>query len=207
MRTLRFGDCLLREVSAPFEDSCPLRESGVFPRFPRVRYGRTRWGDAMGGWFLQAGADSRVWWRYNFGAKVRPRYRDKISRHNDLSINVLELLGMVIGAWVFLVQANTKPSYVRDSIRMRGDNSSAVAWVNKCRGGKEPRSGALIRILGCLEIGSDWHFDSTHVAGEQNTTADSRVDTREQIPRERHGTSRPGSGDRGLCGVVFFVTG
>ena len=28
---------------------------------------------------------------------------------------------------------------------------SAVQWVSKCRGGREPRSGALMRLLGCLE--------------------------------------------------------
>lgn len=36
---------------------------------------------------------------------------------------------MVLGAWVFIVQSETKPMYARDSILMRGDNSSAVSWV------------------------------------------------------------------------------
>ena len=122
---------------------------------------------------MQVGARTGVWWRYDFSMEVRARFRDKVSGRDDLSINVLELLGMIVGAWIFIVQADTKPAYARDSIRMRGDNSSAVKWVNKCRGGKEPRSGALTMILGCLEMGCDWHFESTHhVAGKQNTIAD-----------------------------------
>lgn len=103
---------------------------------------------------------------------MRSRVREKVNRRDDLSINVLELLGMVVGAWMFLIQAQTRPTYARDSIRLRGDNSSAVAWVNKCRGGKEPRSGALMRVLSYLEMGSDWHFDSRHIAGAKNTIAD-----------------------------------
>ena len=55
---------------------------------------------------------------------------------------------------------------------MRGDNMSAVQWVSKCSGGREPRSGALMRLLGCLEVGSRWWFDALHVAGVENTIAD-----------------------------------
>jgi len=143
-----------------------------FPQPPAYMLWSDASGDAMGGWFLEHGADSGIWWRYDFSTEVRSRFREKIHGRDDLSINVLELLGMVVGAWVFIVQAKTKPAYARDSVRMRGDNSSAVGWVNRCKAGKEPRSGALMRILGCLEMGSDWHFDSQHIAGSQNTIAD-----------------------------------
>lgn len=129
-------------------------------------------GDAMGGWFLRTGDSEGVWWRFDFSVEVRARFRTRVCGRDDLSINVLELLGMVVGAWVFLVQSDMQPAYALDSIRMRGDNSSAVSWVNKCRGGKEPRSGALMRILGCLEMGSKWRFDSLHVKGSDNTIAD-----------------------------------
>lgn len=30
---------------------------------------------------------------------------------------------------------------------LRVDNSSTVNWINECRGGKEPRAGALMRSL------------------------------------------------------------
>ena len=51
---------------------------------------------------------------------------------------------------------------------MRGDNTSAVRWVNRCRGGREPRAGALVRILGCLEIRSTWLFNAKDVCGVAN---------------------------------------
>ena len=49
---------------------------------------------------------------------------------------------------------------------MRGDNQT------KCKGGKEPRSGALMRILGGLESGSGWCFTAARVAGVANTLAE-----------------------------------
>ena len=107
---------------------------------------------------------SGVRWRFDFD-DVRARLRATVRDWNDLSINVLELLGMVVTAWIFVTESDAWPSYARDTILMRADNMSAVQWVSKCRGGREPRSGALIRLLGCLEVGSGWWFDASHVAG------------------------------------------
>ena len=74
-----------------------------FPQTPTYTLWSDASGDAMGGWFLEAGASSGVWWRYEFDVDVRSRVREKVNRRDDLSINVLELLGMVVGAWVFLI--------------------------------------------------------------------------------------------------------
>ena len=79
---------------------------------------------------------------------------------------------MVVTAWIFVTQSDARPSYARDTVLMRGDNVSAVQWVSKCRGGREPRSGALMRLLGYLEVGSGWCFDALHVAGVENAIAD-----------------------------------
>ena len=129
-------------------------------------------GDAMGGYFLHAEFRSGVWWRFDFSPEVRERFRQQAQGRDDLSINMLELLAMVVGAWVFIVQSEMRLEYARNSIRMMGDNSSSVAWVNKCRGGSEPRSGAIMRMLGCLEMGSGWCFEAAHVRGVDNTIAD-----------------------------------
>ena len=59
-----------------------------------------------------------------------------------------------------------------DCVLLRGDNEAAVQWVRRCRGGKEPRSGALMRLLGVLEVSSGWHFDALHVRGIHNVAAD-----------------------------------
>ena len=125
-------------------------------------------GDAMGGFCLETG----LWWRINFDEDTQNRLRSHVQGRDDLSINVLELLAMVVTAWAFTVEARVAPQYVGESILMRGDNMSAVHWVNRCRGGREPRAGALMRILGCLEMRSGWCFRAKHVRGIANVLAD-----------------------------------
>lgn len=84
------------------------------------------------------------------------RLRKRVCQKDDLSINVFELLGMVITAWALTVHAGDRPEYPGQSGLMRGDDTSAVHWVNKCRRAKEPRSGALMRMLGGLEMRNGW---------------------------------------------------
>ena len=110
--------------------------------------------DAMGGFVLGPEPGSGAWWRFEFNDDVRARLRATVRDWNDQSINVLGLLGMIVTAFNFVTQSAARPSYARDTILMRGDNMSTLQWVPKCRGGKEPRSGALLRLLGCLEVGS-----------------------------------------------------
>ena len=69
---------------------------------------------------------------------------------NRPSINVLGLLGMVMTAFVMIVVRRDRPGLVGAPVLMRGDSSSAVQWVKKCKGGKrEVRPGEMVRILGC----------------------------------------------------------
>ena len=84
---------------------------------------------------------SVVWWRFEFDDDVRARLRATVRDWNDLSIDVLELLGMVLTACIFVTQSDARPSYARDTILMRGDNMSAVQWVSTCRGGENPDQG------------------------------------------------------------------
>ena len=92
---------------------------------------------------------------------------------------------MVVTAWAFTQEAQTAPQYVSESILRRGDNMSAIHWVSRCRGGREPRAGALMRILGCLEMRSGWCFRAKHVRGVANVLADgvSRWDRPTIAPR------------------------
>lgn len=55
---------------------------------------------------------------------------------------------------------------------LRGGNNYAVQWVNWRRGGREPCSGALMRLLGVLEFARSWFFQAKHMPGVMNTTAD-----------------------------------
>lgn len=125
-------------------------------------------GDAMGGYCLETG----WWWRIDFTEDVRMRLRRRVCQRDDLSMNVFELLGMVVTAWALTVHVGDSPEYPGQSVLMRGDNMSAVHWVNKCRGAREPRSGALMRMLGCLEMRNGWRFRAKHIKGVANTLAD-----------------------------------
>ena len=144
---------------------------------------RTLWSDAPGNAMEAYCSESGAWWRVDFDEDVRNRLCQKVEVRDNLSINVLEVLGMVVTAWAFIVLGANTPQHARQTILMRGDNIPAVHWVNHCRGGVEPRSGTLMRILGCLEIGSGWCFQAKHVKGAANTLADgiSRWD-RSSIP-------------------------
>ena len=68
---------------------------------------------------------SGVWWRFEFGDDVRARLRATVRDWNDLSINLLELLDMVVTAWILVTQSDARPSYARDTSLMRGENMSA----------------------------------------------------------------------------------
>ena len=125
-------------------------------------------GDGMGGFCLESGR----WWRIDFMEDIRARLRKRVCSRDDLSMNVFELLGMVVTARALTVHAGARPEYPGQSILMRGDNMSAVHWVNKCRGAREPRSGALMRMLGCLEMRNEWRFRAKHIKGVANTLAD-----------------------------------
>ena len=95
-------------------------------------------GDAMGGYCLETGR----WWRIDFSEDVRVRLHKRVCKKNDLSMNVFELLGMVVvTVWALTVHADDRPEFPGQSVLMRGDNMSAVHWVNECRGAREPRSG------------------------------------------------------------------
>ena len=83
-------------------------------------------GDAMGGFCLQTG----WYWRIDYTEDIRTRLRERVCHRDDLSMNVFELLGMVMTAWAFTVHAGERPECPGQSVLMRGDNMTAVHWVN-----------------------------------------------------------------------------
>ena len=142
------------------------------PQIPAFRLWSDACGSAFGGYFCVPANGEGLWARYDLTPAERARFQERAEDHDDISINLLDLFGMVLMAWVFVREVRMQPRHGQDCILMRGDNSSACSWVAKCRGGKEPRSGALMRILGCLEVTSGWCFESLHVRGQDNFVAD-----------------------------------
>jgi len=98
-----------------------------------------------------------VWWILRADRSLLPSEPSRfvgsskmVSGVNDVSINVLELLGMVVGAEILITQQQFVPQEMGDCIQLGGDNESSVAWIQRCRGGKEPRSGDIFGpVLSC----------------------------------------------------------
>ena len=68
-----------------------------------------------------------------------------------ITINLLELWGMVVTVWMMLEFSGDKPVSVRHTLAMRGDKAAPVTCVNMCGGARDKRACLLMRMLGCLE--------------------------------------------------------
>jgi hypothetical protein len=116
-----------------------------------------------------------VYWSYALSAEQKSRLvRDKVQKGswNQLHINELELAGMVVMVHVMTVLCGVRPSVPGETVRLLGDNMSAVCRLEKAGGAKNPRASIMVRWLGALEYYSGWSIHSQHVAGEKNEYAD-----------------------------------
>ena len=84
---------------------------------------------------------------------------------DDISINMLERLGMVVSAFVLVFSCADRPSATGGCALLRRHNEAAVHWLRRCRRGLEPRSDGLMRLLGILEVSLEWHSEATHGRG------------------------------------------
>lgn len=125
---------------------------------------------AVGGFCAETG----VWWRYDLTEEEKSRsvVGTKCAEHNAISINLLELLAMVITAYVMVVQKLDHSRVEGAPVVMFGDNVSAVTWVNKCGGTRDPRAAFLMRYLGRIEMRAGWCFEAAHIPGVANVLAD-----------------------------------
>ena len=73
---------------------------------------------------------------------------------------------------MLVVVCGERPVGDKDCVLLRDENEAAVHWVRHCRGGKEPRSGTLVRLIRAIELADGWHFDSFHAPGVLNDFAD-----------------------------------
>ena len=166
--------------------------------------------DAIGGFCRKL----RIYRRYDLPLALPAELKRKAARRETCSvtINLLELVGMVLTAWVMHELAGDRPECKGDPILMRGDNFAAVTWANRCGGARDKRAGLMMRMLGRLEIQGGWRYDAKHIPGVQNTLADgiSRWPRSELADRVRQLTntddlSEQSIGARGerLCEIVL----
>ena len=116
-----------------------------------------------------------MYWRYQLTKEVQLRtIRSKRGKGNRLSINILELMAMVMTAYVVVAMRGDKPDREGATVLMLGDNSSAVQWVINCKRGRKEkvRAGALVRILGALETKGGCCFQAQHMRGVDSRLAE-----------------------------------
>ena len=104
--------------------------------------------DAIGGFCRKL----IIYWRYDLPLALSAELKRKAARRETCSvtINLLELVGMVLTAWVTHELVGDRPESKGDPILMRGRNFAAVTWANRCDGARDKRTGLMIRILGRL---------------------------------------------------------
>ena len=116
----------------------------------------------------------KIFWRYTLDARLTAELKRKAETKETsaIRVNLLELAGMFMTAWVVHMIVGDRPQTAGDAVLLRGDNVSAVSWVNKCGGAKDRRAGLLMRLLGRMEITSGWCHFAKHIPGLENTLAD-----------------------------------
>ena len=119
---------------------------------------------AIGGLCLETG----LYWKFDLPEEVQERtVKGGLAVADSVSINLLEIMAMVMTAYVMIDMKGERPRRRGEAVLMRADNEAAVTWVRRCRGGgkKQARLGALMRIIGALEAKGGWCFQARHVRG------------------------------------------
>ena len=97
--------------------------------------------------------ETGVYWRYNEEERARVIRSRRGGHVNRLCINVVELLGMVVTAFVMIVTKRDRPERVGEPVLMKRKSSPAAQWVENCKGGEGAmRSGG---ILGSWGVAAD----------------------------------------------------
>ena len=115
-----------------------------------------------------------MYWRYDVDTNLSHLLKKQTVTcgQEAITINLLELCGMVMTAFVALVILQNRPEPEGDPVLLRGDNAVAVSWVNRWGRSRDERASLTMRLLGRLEITSGWSHVSKHIPEVQNVTAD-----------------------------------
>ena len=138
-------------------------------RAPTRRYYSDASFTAVGGFCHEI----KVYWHYSL-AKAPTSELNKQSatkKAGPITINLLELTGMMMSAFVMQKMENDLPEYAGGTVLLRRDNISVVSWLNRCGGARDKRAALVMRIMGRLEITSGWSHKAKHIPGVLNILA------------------------------------
>ena len=79
---------------------------------------------------------------------------------------------MMMSVFVMQMTENNRPEYAGDTVLLRGNNVSAVSWLNRCGGARDKRAALVMRTMGRLKITSGWSHKAQHIPGVLNVLAD-----------------------------------
>ena len=115
----------------------------------------------------------KVYWRYSLAEALTLELKKQSVRKQagSITIHLLELIGMMMSAFVMQIAENDRPEYAGDTVLLRGDNVSAVSLLNRCGGARDKRAALAMRIMGRLEITSGWSHKAKHIPGVLNGLA------------------------------------
>ena len=115
-----------------------------------------------------------VYWRYSFAeALTLELKKESVTKQaGSITIHLLELIGMMMSAFGMQITENDRLEYAGDTVLLRGDNVSAVSWLNRCGRARDKRAALVMRIMGRLEITSSWSHKAKHIPGVLDVLAD-----------------------------------
>ena len=115
-----------------------------------------------------------MYWRYSLAEALTLELKKQSVRKQAGSIttNLLELIAMMVSAFVIQITENDRRKYAGDPVLLRGDNVSAVSCLNRCSEARNKRAALGMRIVGRLEIISGWSHKVKHTSGVLNVLAD-----------------------------------
>ena len=122
--------------------------------------------------------DSARWltahWRYDLNSDLSQLLQDQIAPggRETIALNLLELCGMLMTAFVTQAILQNRPETVGDPVRLRGDHVAAVSRVNRCGASRDNHASPTMKLLGRLETTSGWSHVTKHTPGAHNVTAD-----------------------------------
>ena len=116
--------------------------------------------------------EKRWYWFWTLPQEVEGRTitHRKHGEGDFMDTNLLELLGVVVSAYVLVEMTEDRPGRKGEAVMMRADNTRAVGWVWTCRGGKKDKArvGALMRWLGVFRmisaVGVKWRQQAASAA-------------------------------------------